>query len=415
MSIFVWASLAFCIVAALISIVLSKSIINPMIPISFVWFIVILNSITLTNLIPASGRIYGIILTGLLSFSIGVVITSKNKFLVYSGICRRVSIRTNIVYLFLIISILFYIRNIVMLRGSGISGYEETINGLQNGYNLGYSGIEQVLMYYLVEPSQLAIPAVVVTEYLFGEKNNKMLGLTIVMVLLASVSTGSKNSILMIFIFIIVGILLRNKNFNFSWKSFFLVTLLVIVAVIAMIILSNARGQLSNHLVQYEMGISPRMFEIWTGEISSNKIYGYGEASLMGFLYPLYHLFSFIYNALGFNHLREIYMLIQSTDSQWVNPSPIIKANAYVSWFSFFYLDFRMFGIIFFSFLSGLISNVIFNLAKTLRSKFYISLYMVVFFQLLLTNIRFEIANEAGALSFLYLFILWKWGEEHAE
>ena len=235
------------------------------------------------------------------------------------------------------------------------------------------------------------------------------------MVLLASVSTGSKNSILMIFIFIIVGILLRNKNFNFSWKSFFLVTLLVIVAVIAMIILSNARGQLSNHLVQYEMGISPRMFEIWTGEISSNKIYGYGEASLMGFLYPLYHLFSFIYNALGFNHLREIYMLIQSTDSQWVNPSPIIKANAYVSWFFFFYLDFRMFGIIFFSFLSGLISNVIFNLAKTLRSKFYISLYMVVFFQLLLTNIRFEIANEAGALSFLYLFILWKWGEEHAE
>lgn len=409
MSIFVWASLAFCFVALLISITFSRSVINPVVPVSLVWFIVILNSVTLVNLIPASNQIYEIILIGLLSFSIGVMVTSKNKFLTYYTKYRRVYIRRKILYLLLIISIFFYIRNIIMLRGSGISGYEATINGLQGGYDLGYSGIEQLLMYYLVEPSQFAVPAVVVTEYLFGKKNKKMLVLTIIMVILASISTGSKNSILMIFVFIIVGILLKNKSLIFNWRKIFLVTFFVLIAVIAMVLLSNARGQLNNHLVQYEMGISPRMFEIWAGEVSSNKIYGYGEASLMGFLYPMYHLFAFIYNALGFDHLRDIYMLIQSTDSQWVNPSPIIKANAYVSWFFFFYLDFRLFGVVLYSFLSGLISNIIFNFAKTLNSKFCISLYMIIFFQLLLTYIRFEISSEAGALSFLYIFILWKW------
>lgn len=295
-----------------------------------------------------------------------------------------------------------------MLRGSGISGYGATINWLQSGYDLEYSGIEQILMYYLVEPSQFAIPAVVVTEYLFGKKDKKLMALTIIMVILASVSTGSKNSILMIFVFFVVGLMLHSRNSHFNWKKIYLVTFLVILAIVVMAWLSNARGQLNNHLVQYEMGISPRMFEIWSTQVSANKIFGYGEASLIGFLYPLYHLFSPLYNALGFNHLREIYTLIQNTDSQWVNPSPIIKANAYVSWFFFFYLDFRIFGVILYSFLSGLISDIIFKFARSMNNKFYISMYMIIFFQLILTYIRFEIASEAGALSFLYLFILWK-------
>lgn len=407
MSIFVWFCLGFCVLSALISVAISKSFINPVIPICLVWFIVVLNSATLLNLIPASNQTYGIILIGLLSFSVGALVISKVR-LSINDISKGFILRRKVIYLLIIVSILFYLRNILMLRGSGISGYGATINWLQSGYDLEYSGIEQILMYYLVEPSQFAIPAVVVTEYLFGKKDKKLMVLTIIMVILASVSTGSKNSILMIFVFFVVGLMLHSRNSHFNWKKIYLVTFLVILAIVVMAWLSNARGQLNNHLVQYEMGISPRMFEIWSTQVSANKIFGYGEASLIGFLYPLYHLFSPLYNALGFNHLREIYTLIQNTDSQWVNPSPIIKANAYVSWFFFFYLDFRIFGVILYSFLSGLISDIIFKFARSMNNKFYISMYMIIFFQLILTYIRFEIASEAGALSFLYLFILWK-------
>lgn len=410
MNIYVFLCFFLCFFTIIVSILLTKSVINPIIPVAIVWIIVIYNSVTLNKLVLASNYIYGYIFWGLLSFMIGSILFFKIDIFQTSILKNKekLSIRKSLIYILFAICILFYLRNILVLHRSGVVGYESTITSLQSGLDLGYSNIDALISYYVVNPCRYAIPAVTITEYFYGNKEKLLLGLTIIMLVLNSISTGSKSVMMLFFLFLIIAMLIKNNIFKFSFKKYVAVLLSIFIAIFLFQILASARGQAQGGLVQYELGISPRMFEIWLGEVNSRNIYGFGEATLMGFLYPIVHTLGAFLPLFDFLHINNIYSLIQQTDSVWVYPGPAIKANAYVSAFWFFYLDFRIWGIILYSFITGVVASIVFKYSSIAQNKLWISIYMIIFYQLIFSFVRFGLTTEAGALAFLYIFLLWK-------
>lgn len=249
-------------------------------------------------------------------------------------------------------------------------------------------------------PSQFVISASVISSWVLGDKDKKLLTATILMFILAGLSTGSKTTMILPLIFLTVAIILTGEvKFDFK-KS---IAILSIIASIYFIFLIAAysRNQVENNLTKYELGIPPRMLQIWIDRLKGTNLVGYGEASLSGLLQPIVSIIGKFFPFLDFSHFNQVYDWTISTDSTWVYPGTYLPANAYVSCFYFFYIDFRVAGVIVLSFITGATSTIFYNLAKNQNAGIYLSIYSVIFYQLLYSFVRSNFVVIRWAYTFV--------------
>ena len=80
---FFYLCIILCAFAVISSILHTKSIVNPIIPICLIWLFVIINAGFLKKLTPATNDTYVLLFIGLLSYVVGVFIAPKNYFLTH--------------------------------------------------------------------------------------------------------------------------------------------------------------------------------------------------------------------------------------------------------------------------------------------------------------------------------------------
>lgn len=410
MSVYFYLSIVTIIIGVLVSLFRLKTPVNPIVAFAGPWFIVLVYSVSLDRLPIASNKTYQIIFYGLLSFILGVFVLDifQRKITVNVKKERVTELNKKIVYFLIFVSIIFYLKNLLFFYTRGVFGLDQIIAAIQSGNG---PNNPVFLSDWIVLPSLYAIGASVISSWVLGDKDKKLLFTTVVMYLLAGLSTGSKTLMVLLLVFLLVAIMVTGEvKLNFK-KS---VAILLVVASIYLVFLvtANSRNQFSNDLTKYELGIPPRMFQIWSDKLEGTNLMGYGEASLAGLLQSIVPIAKRIAPFIDFSHFDTIYDWTISTDSTWVNPGTNIPANAYVSCFYFFYLDFRVIGVFTFSFITGAISAILYNLARKQNIGIYLSIYIVFFYQLLYSFIRSNFSIVGWALAFLYLYLFWKKGSK---
>lgn len=412
-----------CLFIFLVSKRICKKWINPVACLSALWGVIFfLNSIKLYNLNVAEDSTILIMLMGVIAFSFGFFIWSEFKKR-YSFIIRKNKNVNNqryiyipnyyVLYILCIIIILMNLPNLInslslLLNGKGLDQIRYL---MQNSTTSNQGTIIGVINNLVVSPAIFAIVPITAIDIVLGKKDKKLMLLTFCVMLIKLLGEGGRVQLLYFIIHIVVAfifgydkkniinVLSRKKN---KFKIIVLILLLTVIIVFAS--LSRA-GEGLKAFTYYYFSMQPTMFEQWTAKAGDLK--GYGEASLNGILFPVLYVLTNLFGIKYPSHWSEVYNLIQATDSEWlVIAGKNISANAYVSMFWYFYLDARKIGVIIFSLLYGAFCGEKYsNMIKNLNAR-SLCLFSYVIQGILFSFVRFQFANFAYALGYIYICLV---------
>lgn len=388
----------------------THSWINPVVPFGSAWILVIILSLTNERLSLPNDQVYWIINIGMLSFFLGAILFSRifknNNQIIKSNCYLPNYILLDI--LAIICMCVFIKQHSFLLSTTNISSLGDTQRALQSGISTGASQLEGALVILIINPVSFAIPAITATDFWFGKRDKVLLFLTIVLVIVKVIATANRTSIFIFFLWLVVGGLLKNGTRikdRLKHRHRLKIIIIGILSIVILSILSLSRGTSLIDSIKIELAIPPRMFEIWKNTVDNNGFYSYGLSTFMGILHPITYILKHTLGLPTPNPIATTFDLIQLTDTTWVWPGPHVIANAYVSFLWFFYSDFRIGGVIFFSLLSGLITMSIFKKIEFSNNLKLISVYCLIFYALFYSFVRMQTANDTFSLGLVFILL----------
>lgn len=402
-----------------------KSIINPVTIFSGLWAVVIFfSSLGFYTMQVAANSTYIWFFTGTFAFALGYyfnkLFLNKYRFVVGKKTDARskeiVIPRYRILYVLTTICIVFSLFNWVnLIRQAGTLNLGVIQSMLQSGeYESNNSSVLSAISVLIVSPISFAIPAITASDFWFGKRDKKLLGLTIFMTVINMLSTANRTTFMMLIIFLVLTSYIKMEEKG-DWfvktqkqrrgrikKS---IKYLIAFGVVAFAIMTMSRGSKIFRNIYLNIAMSPRMFEIWADRVEEQHIYGYGTASLLGGFYSVFYVLK---NMLGLNSIpkliQSMYDWMMLTDKQWVWPGDKIIANAYVSLFWFFYVDARQIGIIIGSFVFGIIaSRSYLRAVSRLHNAKTVTYYCMIFYAILFSFVRMQFALSKYVLAIFFI------------
>ena len=239
--------LLFCFLYTTTQLINNEKIVRPSALFVLLWgVIVLLHSFGWYNLPSVSEEVYLIILTGLLSFSIGSTIVKHTHVKCTLGKLQleRMALREKT---FRVLNILFLsvmivpTMNSIRAMISGSSLY--TIRYSLQGSILG-DGIVSVLFYYFCEPYLVFLIVYSISDIFSEHKRSGSLPIAIVGIILITIVSGGRFFILYFIGGLIIGFLafLKKRRIKIEKKKKKKVMLLILIAACAVIVVSIVRG-----------------------------------------------------------------------------------------------------------------------------------------------------------------------------
>lgn len=417
----IYWTIFFCAIYAVLSIQISKKIINPMLIFMLVWAVMLfMNSLRLLTLYKTEDKYYQIMALGFHSYFVGYLISSlmKRK----SNHNRVYILRNQFLYgLSIIILAILLVKFFSIFNSATKYGLANIRKGLQTGELEIYSSnsvLMSMLWHFIVYPGRLALSVIVSVNLLEKSKKNKLLLILYILIIALSVLTdGGRSIILYLMIHLSLSYyytyqpkpkdLVRNKYVIRISKKTIPIVSLCIVGIIAFYYATIARSGAKSLIHLYFYGsISPVMFQIWSKTVETSGLFGFGLASINGFISPLLYLIKTI---LGSDDLPfywgQVVQKIYDTDQIWVRTSALSKSNAYVSLFWFFFLDGRLLGVIWGMFIYGLLSNTVFKNYMKYRNAISLSVLQFWIQGLLFSGVRLQFAIMPYALALVIIYL----------
>lgn len=422
-------ALTFCILSAIYAFRSEKSIVNPATTFCTLWGVVFLfSSLQFYTMTKPMDSTYAVFLGGVIAFVSGywvyniffsnVVIQFGNKKISTIGGYEP---RYQWLYSLIFVSCIYLIFNLfAVIRNVGSFSLGNIQSMLQSGEFVALnSKLLNVLFLLIIQPVSYAIPAITAADFWYGNRNRKLFIYTIIMIVLRMLSTANRTSFLLFFIYLIIGgvekiisrrshkkKMLEEKQQVKKYKKW--IKHAVVVAVLAFVIMTMSRGARIFRNLYLNFAMPIRMFEIWKEQVDSSGLMGIGMGSLNGFVNIFYYLLRNIFGIQMPQNIQSIYNMIMATDTEWQWVGKNILANAYVSLFWSFYLDFREVGVFIGSFLYGMFSSRRYGLLKRFPSVRNFAVYAIIFYGVLFSFVRFQFALSGYALGLLYVPFLIK-------
>lgn len=409
-----------CLLFLIISLHNENKAINPISIFTAIWAIVLIcSSLHLYNINITSDTTYFMIFLGTISYIAGYYLCKYNKYRIVlnKNSIPRNSINYELCYILLAISIVYQLGIFVTIYkaiGSlNLGLIQEYVRS--DEYITVNSQLLNAIGILIIRPQTLLMPAVSAAAIVVDRKNSnkakKLLLLTIAFELLQSFTTGGRTALMTIFIYIAFdGILILNRERlkNQYKKHKKLIRRIIIAAIIIFVVLSMLRSARALRNLYWDFAMSPQMLEKWCERVDDNRYYGYGLASLNGLIYPFLYLFK---NIFGFDSLPayfdKIFNLLQKTDTEWILiGSNNVRANAYVSMFFTFYLDFRWAGLIIGIFIFGWWISKAYKKATKDPNVKNLAFYCLASYSILFSFVRFQLMYSSYALALIYCYFV---------
>lgn len=397
-----------------------KVLINPITVFCVLWSVIcFLSSLSLYTITVPRLDTYLTFLCGTISFMVGYYCIKHylNKYQIYK--CKNygfeVELRKKLLCIIAIICILFSLFNLFNVFSQiGTLNMQKVQGALQSGEIYNHSSkVINAITFLFITPISFALPAIVASNLWNKKRDNTLLILTIILCLLRMLMTANRSTFLLLLMFLVVATYVKYLYSSKTEKKNIKKILLGIVCLgtILFVIMTLYRGHNAFRNLILNFSMPPRMFEIWSDKVAKQNIYGYGLASIFGFLYPIFYIIKNVFGLPGLPSLiQTIYDWIMMTDTLWVAPGEKITANAYVTLYWFFYLDGRLISILIGMFaLGGLSAFVYLKLCSNLKNQKSIACYCMFFYLLTFSFVRlqFSVTNFSLALVFI-LFVAYK-------
>ena len=423
----------FCVILLVISFCLKRSFINPAAMFFLLWGAVIkLSSLELYGLAHPRSETYGVIFWGLCFFGIGFFLQfflpAKNRRITFSSHQElEFSWRLNyrVIYFCAFVAILYnLISSISAIKILFSGGSLGVIRSLMQDSNSGFvdkSLIMNFMKMFFARPISNTLPIIAVVEFFQGRKNNKLIILSVLLLMSGLVATGGRSPVVCAFLSILICFTLarwkKKKNIDvkmilkkYQNKILVIVTAVVVVLFFATFSRSGSEFDTMNRQLYYYFSMEPIMLERWMDIVNNKGVVSLGLASLNGIVFAimwvLHNVLFLPYPEFWYNN---VYTLVLDTENLWMKiGSAGIQSNAYVTIFFFPYVDGRLPGVIIGMFIFGIFVARFFKFAVEFSDCRKISLYCLLFFGLFQSFIRFPFSNIYFAISWLYLaFVLY--------
>lgn len=409
--------IAFSFICFIISYTKEKNIYNPMTLFFLYWFIVIaLASMELYDIHSASQQTYGLIGLGLVSFAVGFLMKLKSssskikkKYKTQYVVRYKIYIVLNIL---IILFLFFRLIALVTLLREGYSWWSIRLmtTGVEKGFGLWGSELNLVIYTYLVSPLvYLAIPIAVI-DYLVEKKSKVFVWTTVIVVILFSIVTVSRNALVFSIIYLIFGSMIYGKHKKISekikktLKKAPIIILLLAIGVGTITLLRKASAVFLKEAYVYLTGAIPSLSERLTEPFAELRTYG--MLSTRGFTRIIFILL----DKIGI-HYPESYLTADDILDNLEGFIPIgkgINMNAYATMFYDFYIDGGLVGIILGSIILGYICRRVY-----IGVKYNINICNTVFYLLIIQQLLFSMARiysvyPTRALPFILILFMFK-------
>ena len=287
----------------------SKFILNPLSIFSAIWLIVVLCALTHGKLNRPQDDTIVMLIVGTLAFSSGSLLAQNTKRKIYKFKNLRTTndgskyvLRYNIIYILSIICILAYLYNLftlIKLVGSGDLGLIKLY--LQSNEN-GRSSWLNAFYYLLVDPLTVAIPICAIADFVFGEKDKKLLILAIVLTMEKTIANTTRSTLGILIVYFAIGsmMFIKMNGYDVGLKRFIKkrkkqIFFACIVAIVAFVYMTIARGSDVWDNLWTDFALPTSLFEYWKKIVDDQNIHGYGLGSLNGFIYPVFYFLKNIF------------------------------------------------------------------------------------------------------------------------
>lgn len=400
-----------------------KSVVNPLTTFGAVWFVVLLCSLTFPRFTKPKDDIYVYDICGILAFGLGYLLSAirkkrkkfkigKHKLFGYASCSVP---RRNALYVVCVICILASMYDLYLIVSHTGSLASAAIKAYLQTFTMQKSSWLNAFYFLLTEPLSIAVPVIAISNYVYGNKDKKLLILSVILVIVRSITKSTRNSLLMVLVYFFVGaveyIRINGKGAKlkrFAKKKKKQLILTAILGIVLFVYMTIARGLKITENLWIDFALPPRLFEIWKEEVDSQKIVGYGFASLQGFIFPIFYVLKNIFKIPLPHNIEIINDLITRTDTVFVWPGERITANAYVSCFWFLYLDGRIWGIIIGAFLLGVFTSQMYKELRYNSSEKVFTMYCFVFNFVVFSMVRVQFTSVSFALGMLYALLLYQ-------
>lgn len=394
---------------------------TPLIIFSSLWFLIVLMSVLgLFDLDKTSNQAYAVISMGIFAYGLGELISSKLTFKSKKGRSEYV-LRDKVIYLLCAITILLYFMDLYKVISYIIGGQSLAYIRLisQDKTSVLYSdrsALESAIRMFIIQPFAVAFQVIVAQEFIEGKK--RWIVWDIVIILLKVLSEGSRSLLVYLGVHLVLIFFFNNKFKTYTQgfsrirkhkKRIIRIVFLVIAIVLVYTTMARS-GERALRTTYYYFSMEPRMLDIWLEEI---KEYGYGAASINGFVFPFVWFFKNLlkmsdYPSYWYNN---VFLFIDSTDKLWQVISSIdqTRANAYVSIFFFPFLDGGYFGEFIIMFIFGFFARQMYKNAIKDMNPRNVCLYSYTLLAILFSFVRLQFADVSYALGFIFLcFVAFK-------
>ena len=369
--------------------------------------IIVLYSFRFYNLFSAGEDTLRMYFIGIVSFTVGYLIFPSRRFYDNTKPDRFLQMKLLAIYCLAIISLIVYVLKVRLAIPYWVSGGAGEIKSsviMDNVLDIGPIG--DILYTYVARPTQILI-VIFSTICIFQKKKMRFLYiLTGLMLILGYLCSASKFLIIEIVCMSFVYLYLyNNKKLSDIIKNNkrIFVPLFFVIFFVTFLMSSKGDG-LGPTLYSYFCGCLPasdQALERMNGDPNF-----WGLASLHGFIricvlpFEMSGLISGVRTALDF----VFNYMLQFEETILISPS--IKYNAFISMFSYFYIDGGLIGVAFLSCVFGFVSSYINQKANDAPT--YKNLCSQLFFAnvILLSMVRFQFHMSYYAMSLVYLYLL---------
>ena len=409
-----------CMIYTLIELTKKRHKITPMTIFSILWLIIlILSGLRLYYLNAPNEQVYLIIFVGLVAWGVGYYLLSYIT--PAKPITTNYTIRKLLIYFLIVLSLLFCIKDLrnvfSTLKGSFNLAQIRALS--QDSTSVLYndnSNLETAIRSFVINPFAMAYQSIVACEFWKGRK--KWLVLDIFIIVLRILTQGTR----ILFIYLIINFIIfyylsasNGKVGEYFRKTFSKkrIVLIIFITIILLLIMTLSRsGNRALRSTYYYYAMEPYMMGEW---MKSIKGWGYGTVSLNGLVYSVIYFLKNVIHIISEypqTWYNDIFLLINNTDQTWITISNYdnTQANAYVSIFWFPYVDGGFLGEAVIMFLYGAIVQHYYKITHYFNNVGDLQkcVYALLVQWLLFSFVRFQFADIAYALSFIYIIILYK-------
>lgn len=272
----------------------NRFILNPLSIFSAIWMVVVLCAFTHGKLNRPQDDTVVILIVGTLAFSIGSILAQNTKRRVYifknlktTNDGTKYCLRYNIIYILSVICIFAYLYNLfalIKLVGSGNLGLIKLY--LQSNEN-GRSSWLNAFYYLLVDPLTVAIPICAISDFIFGEKDKKLLILAVVLTVVKTIANTTRSTLGILIVYFAVGsmMFIKINGYDVGLRKFIKkrkkqILFACIVAVVAFVYMTIARGSDVWDNLWTDFALPTSLFEYWKKVVDDQNVHGYGLGSL---------------------------------------------------------------------------------------------------------------------------------------